>query len=119
VGQKVAIIGSREWPDYEMVKDYVYSLDEDDVVVSGGARGADQFAEIYARERGLTVLVLRADWDQHGRRAGLIRNHDIINECDRVVAFWDGRSTGTAHSLKLAKEAGKPALIFRTPSANA
>ena len=116
MGQKVAIIGSREWADYEMVRDYVYSLDEDDTVISGGARGVDQFAEIYARERGLAVIIFQADWDRLGRRAGMIRNHDIINEADRVVAFWDGKSTGTQHSLRLAAEAKKPVLIFRPGS---
>ena len=113
MGQRVAIIGSREWSDYEMIRDYVYSLDDDDIVVSGGAKGADSFAEFYARERGLAVLIFRADWDQHGRRAGLIRNHDIIGAAARVVAFWDGVSTGTKHSLRLAEERNKPALIFR------
>jgi len=116
MGQKVAIIGSREWADFEMVRDYVYSLDEDDTIVTGGARGADQFAEIYGRERGLAVIVYQADWDTHGRRAGLIRNHDIIGGADRVVAFWNGSSTGTQHSLRLAKEAGKHALVFRPGS---
>jgi len=118
VGQKVAIIGSRDWVDYEAVRDYIYALDPDDTVVSGGARGVDQFAEFYARERGLDVLVFQADWDSHGQRAGLIRNHDIVAAADRVVAFWDGTSTGTQHSIRLAKEAGKPTLVFR-PGANA
>jgi len=113
MGEKVAIIGSRDWSDFEMVRDYVYSLNEDDTVVSGGARGADQFAEIYARERGLAVIVFHADWDKLGKRAGLIRNHDIIKASDRVVGFWNGSSTGTQHSLRLAREAGKPALVFR------
>ena len=117
MGEKVAIVGSREWTDHEMIKDYVYSLDEDDTVVSGGARGVDQFAEIYARERGLTVLVFKADWNQHGKRAGMLRNHDIIAAADRVVGFWDGKSNGTQHSIGLAKKAGKHVLVFRSDPA--
>ena len=116
MGQRVAIIGSRDWADFEMIRDYVYSLDDDDTVVTGGAHGADQFAEIYARERGLAVIVYRADWAQHGKKAGLLRNHDIIGDADRVVAFWDEASTGTQHGLRLAAEAGKPALVFKPGS---
>jgi len=114
--EKVAIVGSREWSDYEIIRDYVYSLDANDTVVSGGARGVDSFAEFYAIERGLDVLIFRADWDQHGRRAGLIRNHDIVQKCDRLVAFWDGKSTGTQHSVRLAREADKPVLLLRPDS---
>jgi predicted Rossmann fold nucleotide-binding protein DprA/Smf involved in DNA uptake len=44
VDEIVAIVGSRSWVDYEMVRDYVYSLDETDTVVSGGAKGPDQWA---------------------------------------------------------------------------
>ena len=113
MGEMVAIVGSRNWTDHEMVRDYVYSLDEADGVVTGGARGVDQFAEIYARERGLTVIVFQADWNQHGRRAGMIRNHDIVEKCNRLVAFWDGVSPGTAHSVRLAREADKPTLVLR------
>jgi hypothetical protein len=100
-----------------MIRAYVYSLDEDDTVVSGGAKGADTFAEIYARERGLDVIIFKADWNRHGRRAGFLRNHDIVNECDRLVAFWSdsrgGKSTGTQHSIRLARDNDKPTLVLR------
>lgn len=113
MGEVVAIVGSRDWEDHEMVRAYVYSLDEDDTVVSGGARGVDQWAQIYAEERGLKTIIFPADWKQHGKRAGLLRNHDIVRECVRLVAFWDGESTGTQHSIGLARKAGKPALVLR------
>jgi hypothetical protein len=116
VGEKVAVVGSREWTDHLMIRDFIYSLDEDDVVISGGARGVDQFAELYARERGLAVLVFSPAWDTHGRKAGLIRNQDIVDACDRLVAFWDKSSKGTAHALNLARAADKPVLVFHAPS---
>lgn len=115
--EKVAIVGSRAWSDYELIRDYVYSLDGNDTIVSGGAKGVDSFAEFYARERGLAILVFRADWGRHGPRAGLLRNHDIVRECDRLVAFWSNKSSGTAHSISLAKESGKPTLVFSLDSA--
>jgi len=112
VGEKVAIVGSRSWTDYEMVRDYVYSLEVDDVVVSGGARGPDEWGQIYAEERGLDTLIFPADWKTHGRRAGMLRNRDIVKACDRLVAFWDKASKGTANSIALARSAGKPVLIL-------
>jgi len=112
MGERVAIVGSRDWEDHQMVRDYVYSLDEDDTVVSGGARGVDQWAQIYAEERGLKTLIFPADWDTHGKKAGHLRNHDIVENCDRLVAFWNGSSPGTKHSSELARKTGKPALIL-------
>ena len=109
----MAIVGSRNWSDFEMIKAYVDSLNDTDTVVTGGARGVDQTAEIYARARGLPVLVFQADWDKLGKRAGMIRNRDIVAKSDRLVAFWDGISTGTQHSVSLARAAGKPCLVLR------
>ena len=113
---KVAIVGSRSWKDHEMVRDYISSLDVDDVVVSGGARGVDQFAEIYAAKQGLETIVFPADWKTYGKRAGVLRNRDIIDAADRVVAFWDGSSAGTKSSIELARKANKPVLVLRPSS---
>jgi hypothetical protein len=115
MGENVAIVGSRNWPDHEMVRDYINSLDDDDIVVSGGARGVDQWAQIYAEKRGLATLIFPADWKTHGRKAGLLRNRDIVNACDRLVAFWFEESRGTRHSIELARGAGKPTLVLNTP----
>ncbi len=115
MGEKVAIVGSRDWADPDMVRDYVYSLNDDDTVISGGARGVDQFAEIYALERGLATLIFPADWGHHGNTAGLLRNRDIVRECDRLVAFWDNRSRGTKHGIDLARELGKTVLVLGPP----
>jgi hypothetical protein len=76
-------------------------------VISGGANGPDSWAEDEARKRGLKVVVHRPDWDTHGKIAGFIRNSTIINDCDRMIAFWDGRSRGTMDSIRKCQEAGK------------
>ena len=113
--EKVAIVGSRTWTNWEAVRDYVNSLEPDTVVVSGGARGVDQWAEIFANERGLETIIYRADWRTHGKRAGILRNKDIIDASDRVVAFWCDASTGTQNSIERAWASKKPVLIFRPP----
>jgi predicted Rossmann fold nucleotide-binding protein DprA/Smf involved in DNA uptake len=104
---KVGIVGSREFPKMAWVHRYVRERMEDgDVLVSGGARGVDQQAEYAARERGLECLIFPADWEGEGKRAGMMRNAEIVANSERLVAFWDGVSTGTAHTIRLAKEKG-------------
>lgn len=115
---KIAIVGSRRYPHLGRVRDYINSLPEDTVIVSGGAVGVDEMAEITAKERGLETIIFRADWKRFGRGAGMVRNHDIVNAADKVVAFWDGKSDGTRNSIELARQAGKPVEIvyLRRPS---
>lgn len=102
---KVAIVGSREYPNMKQVLDFVASLPEYTEVVSGGARGVDTFAQKAAEARwDLDISIFPADWNRHGKGAGYIRNREIVEYADYVVAFWDGKSSGTKHTIKLAKE---------------
>ena len=81
-------------------------------MVSGGAPGVDSVAEEAARAAGLETVVFHADWETLGRRAGPIRNEQIIQRADRVVAFWNGHSRGTLNAVVLAIRAGLPIEIF-------
>lgn len=108
----IAIVGSRSYPRPDLVQAYVAALPEGCAVVSGGAPGVDSTAEAAARTAGLETVVFRADWEGLGRRAGPIRNEQIIQRADRVVAFWDGRSRGTLNALVLAERAVLPIQIF-------
>lgn len=78
------------------------------VIVSGGARGADRLAERYAHDRRLPLMVVPADWDRHGKRAGTLRNEEMGNMADGLVAFWDGESRGTRHMIAYMRKLGKP-----------
>ena len=80
--------------------------------VSGGARGVDKFAERLARARGMDVRVIQPDWDTHGKRAGYLRNREIVEACQWVVAFWDGESKGTKHTIDLALKAKLHLTVF-------
>lgn len=139
-GERVAIVGSREYPDEAEVFSYVLSLAPDADVVSGGALGVDRTAEGAARARGLKVIsyrpvkrfgkwrIAKAIWEGGAQRpevtlepeaftsfgsAAYFRNGLIIAAADRVVAFWDGKSPGTRNARKLAEEAGKPLETYR------
>jgi hypothetical protein len=111
---RVAIVGSRDWPDLEQVREYVRKLPLGTTIISGGARGVDSAAEEEAIALGADVAIFSADWEKLGRRAGFIRNQDIVNAAVRVVAFWDGESRGTKHTIDLTRSAKKP-LEIRYP----
>jgi len=109
----VAIVGSRDFPDAEAkVTAYVQHLPDGTTVVSGGASGPDTYAERAARARGLQVMIFAAQWDKHGRSAGYIRNKLIVGAADRVVAFYNGTSKGTALTIDLARKARKPVEVI-------
>lgn len=107
----VAIVGSREFGNdrevEQRVREYIKQLPPDTVIISGGARGVDTWAEHAADDYGLETLILPANWNAYGKAAGMIRNKEIVANCDRLVAFWDGSSKGTKHSIEQARIAGK------------
>lgn len=107
---KVAVIGSRNFDDYGVLEAFLDGLRLDagiEVIVSGGARGADSLAERYAGERDIPMEVHRPDWKTFGRSAAFIRNRAIVDCSDMVVAFWDGKSRGTENAVDYARRKGK------------
>jgi predicted Rossmann fold nucleotide-binding protein DprA/Smf involved in DNA uptake len=109
---RIAIVGSRSFARLELIESYVKGLSSDAVIVSGGAPGVDSAAAGAAQAAGRAVMVLEADWQQHGRSAGPMRNAQIVANADRIVAFWNGRSRGTLNTVALAVEAGLPVEIY-------
>lgn len=103
---KVIVAGSRDFDDYESLKtycDYILGNLTDIEIVSGTARGADKLGERYAEERGFPVTKFPADWNKHGKKAGPIRNEQMADYADALIAFWDGESRGTKHMIDIAK----------------
>ncbi len=92
--------------------DILIGIDPEVTLVVGGAVGVDIYAENWAIARGVPVEVHKADWKKYGRAAGPIRNREMIITCDRVIAFWNGTSTGTAHAVDTAKKLGKPCKLI-------
>lgn len=113
---RVAIVGSRDYEKLDQVRAYVAKLPPGTVVVSGGARGVDSVAENAAKEHGLATLIFPVtpqEWKKYGKRAGFLRNKQIVENCDRVVAFWDGFSPGTLSTIHLAQAAKKTVEVIR------
>ena len=115
---RLAVVGSRKLTNYSKVKEvlnrYYTQYGSDLVIVSGGAAGADSMAEWFAKEHGLKTHIIKPDWNKHGKSAGFIRNQEIWDNADAGVAFWDGKSKGTAHSFKISAAQDKDLEIVLT-----
>lgn len=109
---KLAIIGSRKFNNKvilnKVLNEYV---DKVNLVISGGAFGADFMGEEWAKENKIETSIFKPDWEKFGKSAGFIRNQDIVKNSDEVVAFWDGKSKGTEHSIKLCERLKIPVKI--------
>lgn len=111
---KVIIAGSRNFNDYQLLKEKMdfYLQNKINIkkpncgieIVSGMARGADIMGEKYAKEKGYTLKQFPANWSLYGKSAGYIRNKQMRDYADACVVFWDGKSLGSKHMISLAKE---------------
>lgn len=110
---KLAIIGGRDFNDYDLLRKCMgLFIFEDIEIISGGATGADSLGERYARNYALSIVIFKPEWEKYGKSAGFIRNQTIVNNCDMVLAFWDGESRGTADTIAKAKKAKVPTFII-------
>lgn len=114
---RVIIAGGRDFHDYALLKQtmdrLLSNIENNIVIVCGMARGADRMGERYAKERGLAIDYYPANWDLHGKRAGYIRNEQMVQNADALVAFWDGQSRGTKHMINTAKQYGLKIRVIR------
>jgi hypothetical protein len=108
----LAVVGSRDFANLELVRRFVRSRKPDTVIVSGGTSGVDTAAVDEAILLGRPYEVIPADWARYGRSAGPRRNEQLVRSVDAVVAFWDGRSRGTRHAFRCALAQGKPVWLF-------
>ena len=117
---KVIIAGSRNYDDYndffrkveqsmeKVFKNYSYNEIE---IVSGGCRGTDKMAERYAKSKKLKSVVFNADWSL-GKKAGPIRNAQMAEYGDMLIAFLTPDSRGTVSMVNEAKKIKLPIVIF-------
>jgi hypothetical protein len=110
---RLAIIGSRNFTDWNLLESKIDELKlKPTEIVSGGAKGADSLGEKYAKMKNIPIKIYKPDWEKYGKAAGVIRNEDIINYSDRVIAFWDGKSKGTKNSIDHARKLSKKVYII-------
>jgi len=110
---RILVTGSRTWDLYGPVFIALSLFGPETVVVHGGAKGADSLAEDAAKQLGFQTEVHFAQWDKHGRRAGILRNEEMLDTSpDLVLAFWDGASRGTRHCIDSARIRGIPVQVI-------
>ncbi len=112
---RIIVAGGRDFDNYILLSETLdvvlerYTLSEVSIV-SGCCRGTDALGERYAKEHGIPVVRFPADWLEYGKAAGPIRNRKMAEYASEgegvLVAFWDGRSRGTASMIRLAEKAG-------------
>ncbi len=119
---KVIVCGSRSFSASEFVWTRLDALHADmgfTLVVTGGARGADNLADFWAVGKGIPTVEMPAKWDLYGRAAGPIRNKEMLDthRPGLVVAFKDKPvSRGTDHMLNIATRAGVGTIVYNLPS---
>ena len=130
---KLGIVGSRVWTSktgqvwnkkitdpkqyvFDKMDQYVSKHGKPSLVISGGAKGADTYGIQWAQARGIPIKEYKPHQSlintTNFRHEAMTRNTDKVNNSDRVVAFWDKKSTGTFDTLTKAKKSKKKVSYF-------
>ncbi len=112
---KIIIAGSRDIYSTALVRlgirESGFQVTE---IVSGAARGIDQAAIDVAAIDGISLSIWPADWDKFGKAAGNLRNGEMADYGDGLIAVWDGESRGTGNMIAHMSARGKPSHVVRT-----
>jgi hypothetical protein len=108
--RKIAVIGSRSLAGTDLSR---YLPQKGGwCLVSGGAIGVDTIAERWADAHGIPKIILLPDYPRYGHAAPLVRDREIVDRADCVLAFWDGVSHGTDYTVRYALSRHKPVELF-------
>lgn len=96
---RIAVVGSRNATGLTMEKLASHIPPECTQIISGGAAGVDTLAEQYALRSGIDFLKIEPNYAFFGRQAPIVRDTKIVESADKVLAFWDYKSRGTAFTI--------------------
>lgn len=105
---KIAVAGSRD----VTVANIGRYISDGEEIVSGGAVGVDSCAAEYAKEKGIKITVFLPQYERYGRAAPIVRNKEIVDYADKIIAFWNRTSKGTLSVIRYAEKIGKPCEII-------
>ena len=108
---RIIVAGTRGFSDYkffsEKIKEIISDVEGNFIFYSGMAStGADKLIVDFCEKEGYLYHPCPADWDRFGKGAGYIRNNIMASDATRLIAFHDGKSRGTAHMIKVARDNG-------------
>ena len=109
---KLLITGSRTFSDKVLLFSELDKLNFD-ILISGGAIGTDSIAEEYAINNNIPIDQYKPDYKKYGRGAPIVRNKKMVELCDFVIAFWDGKSRGTKSTIDYSKKLSKKTIIIK------
>jgi len=105
---KVAIVGSRS-----LTADIGKFVPPDTtLLISGGARGIDRCVREFAKASGIPILEYLPEYEKYKGSAPILRNIEIVNAADLLIAFWDGKSKGTKFTIDRAQKLGKKVFVI-------
>jgi YspA, cpYpsA-related SLOG family len=106
---KLAVVGSRNFTNYNILFHVLTEVVTWQIsqIISGGAKGTDTLAKQFAEEFNIPLVEYLPEWNVYGKAAGMLRNKHIVDNCDKLIAFWDGHSPGTRSSIELANRSNK------------
>lgn len=122
---KICILGSRSIDKAEVVFPVIEKFIEDHttgkvVILSGGAKGVDQLSKKYAEAHGIDFIEFLPyhllDNIPFSSKYFFIRNKQMIDNADKVLVFWDGKSKGTEYGIKYTQKKTKPIMVIKVPS---
>jgi len=120
----IIIAGGRNFENYKLLKfkcdKILKNINEEIIIISGHAPGADSLGEKYAKEKGYKLKIYEADWDNinvpnaiiktnkygnlYNANAGFDRNLKMALNADALICFWDGISPGSKNMIDIAND---------------
>lgn len=112
---RLGIVGYRNYNDYENfcieVNKYLNGV-KPEMIISGGATGVDTMAQRYAQEYNIKMEIYLAEWNKYGKKAGPLRNSQIIKYSTDILAFVSKKSIGTIDTINKAIKENKKIKII-------
>jgi len=108
---KLAVIGSKEFQDFRLLAIEIEKENNVTKIISGAALGTDSLARRYAIQNNISLLEFPPDYAKYGTQAKHVRDNQIVNHCDKVLAFWDGVCEGTKYTMDYAHQQKVPVRI--------
>ena len=109
---KLAVIGTKKFIDYSFLLKTLKKITSIELIISGGAFGTDTLVNKFAIQNKIEFIEFPPNYKKYGDKAKHIRDKLIVEECDELIAFWDGECEGTKFTLDYAKQLGKPVKII-------
>ncbi len=111
---KIGIVGNRTGWNYERIKEVLDKhVNDNDILISGGAEGVDSFAQQYAKEKGLEFRIIYPNFKLPSPKRYFDRNTKITFKSDMLIAFDKKQHSGTLNTINTAKRQNKAVIIIK------